>query len=198
MTPEERALMERRLKELKLQKLKQQRAQMQAQAQPEPEAPAYDESNLTRDRLGMAAQGATLGFGDEITSGLSAVGRELGSWVGLADEGTVADRYNERQDRVRDEREAYREANPYEAMALEMGGGMLTGGLGAGRAAASIGVRTLGRNVMGSVARDRARREAVKAAPSWKRTAGILAGESALAGAGDRKSVVRERVCLYV
>lgn len=187
LTPEE----ERELELLELRELEAREAASQAPQQAEA-APGYDESNRFRDQLAMAAQGATLGFGDEIASMGSALGREVGSWVGLADDADVMDRYNQRQAESRANREAYREAHPVEAITTEIGGGFLTGGLGAGRAAAAVGARSLGGRLLQKAAARRAQQPGIVSATRRAATEGAIAGiggaegglEERLQGAG--------------
>jgi hypothetical protein len=75
-----------------------------------------------------AAQGATLGFWDEIE------GRGM-SW--LPGGGT----YEQERDTIRKQQEAWAERNPAVDFGAQVAGGMLTGGLGAGRSALAAGGR---------------------------------------------------------
>jgi hypothetical protein len=77
-------------------------------------------------RFGLG-QGLALGFGDEI----EAVGASL-----LGDE-----TYGEAVGRIRADMDEYRKDNAGKALAMELGGGLLTGGYGAGRAALAAGAR---------------------------------------------------------
>lgn len=108
-------------------------------------------ANLARMAVG---QGAALGFGDEIEAGLRTGFGLLGDY----DE-TVKD--------VRDQIKGFRDENPATALAAEIGGGLLTGGVGGAKAAGTA----FGRNVISKFG-----------APAF--AAGIGAGEGAVAGIG--------------
>ena len=108
-------------------------------------------ANLARMAVG---QGAALGFGDEIEAGLRTGFGLLGDY----DE-TVKD--------VRDQIKGFRDENPATALAAEIGGGLLTGGVGGARAAGTA----LGRKAISKFG-----------APAF--AAGIGAGEGAIAGIG--------------
>lgn len=100
-------------------------------------------------------QGLSLGFGDEIEAGLRTGFGFLGDY-----DKTVKD--------VRDDIKEFRDANAPLALGLEIGGGLLTGGLGAGRVASSA----LGRKIL------------EKAGTTG--FGGLVgAGEGAIAGAGS-------------
>ena len=68
-------------------------------------------------------QGAALGFGDEIEGAVTSL---------FTDES-----YSDATDRIRREMDDYRKNNAAKALAMELGGGLLTGGVGAGRVAAA-------------------------------------------------------------
>lgn len=108
-------------------------------------------ANLARTALG---QGALLGFGDEVEAGLRTGFGLLGDY----DE-TVKD--------VRGQVKSFADENPATALAAEIGGGLVTGGLGGARAAGTA----LGRKILAKGG-----------------TAGLAgaigAGEGAIAGAG--------------
>jgi len=101
-----------------------------------------------------ALQGLTLGFGDEAEAGLRTGFGLLGDY-----DATVAD--------IRSNIKDFRKENPATALGLELGGGLLTGGLGAARAAGT----TLGR-------------EALKRYGTTGFGAGVGATEGAIAGVG--------------
>ena len=101
-----------------------------------------------------ALQGLTLGFGDEAEAGLRTGFGLLGDY-----DATVAD--------IRSNIKDFRRENPATALGLELGGGLLTGGLGAARAAGT----TLGR-------------EALKRYGTTGFGAGVGATEGAIAGVG--------------
>jgi len=79
-------------------------------------------------RFGLG-QGLALGFGDEIEAAMRSA---------------FSDKtYKEERDRIRAEMDNYRKANSGKALAYELGGGLLTGGIGAGRAALAKGAGAL-------------------------------------------------------
>ncbi len=100
-------------------------------------------------------QGVTLGFGDEIEAGLRTGFGLLGDY-----DKTVKD--------IRGNIKDFREENPYGSLALELTGGLATGGLGAGRVATSA----LGRKIL-------------EKAGTTGLGATIGVGEGAIAGAGS-------------
>lgn len=110
----------------------------------------YNVSGLLR----TLGQGAGLGFGDEIEAGLRTGFGLLGDY----DE-TVGD--------VRADIKDFARENPMTALAAEIGGGLVTGGIGGARAAGSA----LGRKAISKFG-----------APAF--AAGIGAGEGAIAGIG--------------
>lgn len=83
--------------------------------------------NLGRDRLRQVAQGATFAWGDEIEAGVRSL---------FGDE-----TYDEEKAKIQGEINAYQTARPWESMAYEAGGGLLTGGAGGARAVAAAGLR---------------------------------------------------------
>jgi hypothetical protein len=109
-------------------------------------------ANLARTALG---QGALLGFGDEVEAGLRTGFGLLGDY-----DKTVAD--------VRDQLKDFRDENPMTALAAEIGGGLVTGGLGGARAAGTA----VGRKVL-------------EKAGTTGFAAGIGATEGAIAGIGS-------------
>ncbi len=98
----------------------------------EASAPAPDVPITGRNVARSALQGLTLGFGDEITGGLVA---GIGKLTG--DERPIGDIYREARDAERAELAAFEEANPKTALASSIGGGVISGGLGAARALAT-------------------------------------------------------------
>ena len=88
-----------------------------------------EEKGTTLKDVGRFAlgQGLALGFGDEIEAGLTSA---------FTDES-----YSDAVNRIRGEMDAYRKDNAGKALAMELGGGLLTGGIGAGRAAAGAAAR---------------------------------------------------------
>ena len=119
---------------------------------PEPKEQSTAESLVGGGRTGL--QGLTLGFGDELEAGLRTGFGLLGDY----DE-TVGD--------IRKNIKDFRRENPELALGLEIGGGLLTGGLGAARAAGSA----LGR-------------EAIRRFGTTGFGAGLGATEGAIAGIG--------------
>lgn len=83
--------------------------------------------DMARFALG---QGTALGFGDEIEGAATAL---------FTDES-----YSDATDRIRREMDQYRKNNAGKALAMELGGGLLTGGVGAGRVAAAKAAQGLG------------------------------------------------------
>ena len=77
-------------------------------------------------RFGLG-QGLALGFGDEIEAGARSL---------------FSDRsYSDIRDDIRKQLDDYREDNPGKALAMELGGGLLTGGAGLARAGVGAGAR---------------------------------------------------------
>lgn len=83
-----------------------------------------------------ALQGATLGFGDELQAGIAAAT----AYPFVKDKG-FKDLYKEARGELRGEQKAFADENPLAATGLEVGGGLLTGGVGATRAGAVQGVK---------------------------------------------------------
>lgn len=83
-----------------------------------------DKGTSLKDAARFAlGQGAGLGFGDEIEGAVTSL---------FTDE-----TYSDATDRIRREMDDYRKNNAGKALAMELGGGLLTGGYGAGRVAAA-------------------------------------------------------------
>ena len=100
-----------------------------ASEQKELKAPKKEELSLGDSLAGGArtvGQGVALGFGDEIEAGLRTGFGLLGDY-----DKTVKD--------VRGNIKDFREENPYGSLALELGGGLLTGVLGAGTLGGAFG-----------------------------------------------------------
>lgn len=108
--------------------------------------------NLARTAIG---QGALLGFGDEVEAGLRTGFGLLGD-------------YGKTRDEIRGELKDFARENPGTALAAEIGGGLLTGGVGGARAAGTA----LGRKVL-------------EKAGVTGLAAGIGATEGAIAGVGS-------------
>lgn len=92
------------------------------------------EPTRTEAALRGASQGLTLGFGDELSAATGAV-------FGGGGEGTFSERYRRLRDAERGQQRLARERFPGTTIAAEIGGGLLTGGAGAGRAAAGQTLR---------------------------------------------------------
>ncbi len=123
--------------------------QTQPQAQPsdlppddvKPE-PEYESDWL--DRVRAAGQGASMGWSDEAGVGLAALGAK-GAQLFNDDETSLGDIYDQMKGTTDSKRKAYEEANPGEALALNLGGGLLTGGIGAAKTMASQGFKNAGK-----------------------------------------------------
>ncbi len=77
-------------------------------------------------RFGVG-QGLALGLGDEIEAGARSLFEDRS--------------YSDIRDDIRKDMDSYREDNPGKALAMELGGGLLTGGAGLARAGVGAGVR---------------------------------------------------------
>lgn len=86
-------------------------------------------------------QGVTFGFGDEL-GGLGAV---LGGKLAGSDK-SVKDLYTRGRDSVREDIKAFSERNPNTALALELGGGLMSGGAGATKTFGSQVVKNLAKH----------------------------------------------------
>ena len=80
------------------------------------------------------AQGVSFGFADELVGALNA---SIGTFDPTFKDTTWMERYRGNRDAARQNLSSYREHNPNLALAAEIGGGLLTGGVGAGRVAAA-------------------------------------------------------------
>ena len=110
------------------------------------------------DPVRAALQGVTLGFSDEIGAGIAAVPASLATGK------PYKDVYRDMHSQLGEEREAYSEAHPVESAALNIGGGIATGGAGLARVGAKTAGMSLGKRIAAN--------------------AGIGAAEGAIAGAG--------------
>lgn len=84
------------------------------------------------DKPRAALQGMTFGFSDEIGSAIAA------PFAALATGNSVGDTYRDMQQATHREQKQYAEDNPYTSMALEAGGGILSGGVGGLKAANTV------------------------------------------------------------
>ena len=98
-------------------------------------------ANVGRQALG---QGLALGAGDEV------VGTLRGLWNATGSDQSYSDAINQGIDAERAANEAFEEENPWASGALQIGGGLLTGGIGAGRAAALKGASLLNKSLRGA------------------------------------------------
>lgn len=110
-----------------------------AQANFKPAPPVAEARGSIADAAGA---GLTLGFSDELAGLLGAVPAALSTGTG------VVDSYKGIRDAARENYQGYKEANPGTALAAEIGGGLLTGAVGGGRALAG----TAGRQMLGRAA----------------------------------------------
>lgn len=103
-----------------------------------PQSQPVDEKGTAFDALG---QGAMLGFSDELAGLLGAIPAAVSTrnW-------NLAETYRGVRDAARENAAAFRERNPVGSTALEFGGGLLTGGLGAGRLAGLKGAELVGKS----------------------------------------------------
>ena len=128
------------------------------------------------DRPRAALQGMTMGGSDELGSLMTAGLVKGGDALGLTDmagDESFMDVYNQTLGNVADERKAYETANQAEALALNLGGALLTGGAGAnrvlgtqavkqlpalGKTLATIGTGTVGGGLGGALTADQGER----------------------------------------
>lgn len=92
---------------------------------------------------GAILRGATLGFSDELLAGGMTAARAAGTLLTgrLPTWSRAKEVYNEELQRERDNRTIYNQNNPYLGPGLEIAGGLLTAGAGAGTTAAAIPTR---------------------------------------------------------
>ena len=113
---------------------------------PAQEANQYSAYTPVREAL----EGATLGLGDEIQAGISALGAKgvdkvqslLGGQEVLADK-SLPELYTQSRDELRGEGKAFTQTNPKTALALELGGALTTGGGGAAKTLGKQGLKAL-------------------------------------------------------
>jgi hypothetical protein len=113
-----------------------------------PAVPAVPQGGSAFDSLG---KGAMFGFADEIAG---AGGAAVNSALGLFGKGTgesFGDAYRGVRDAARYNEQAFSQRNPGGSLALEMAGGILTGGAGAAKAGA-FGAATRAPSVLGKLA----------------------------------------------
>lgn len=91
------------------------------------------------------AQGLSFGFSDEIAGGLGAGVNSVANLFGAGSGEPFGDAYRGIRDAARENSAAFAERNPVPALAAEVGGGLLTGGVGAARTGALQGGQALSR-----------------------------------------------------
>ncbi len=94
---------------------------------------------------GAVGQGLSFGFSDELAGG---IGAGINSTMNMFGKGTgdsFGDAYRDIRDGARANKDAFAARNPKTALAAEIGGGLLTGGVGAARVGALKGAQSLGR-----------------------------------------------------
>lgn len=108
-----------------------------------PEAePEYERNWYDAPRA--ALQGATMGWSDELGAGAGALAAKTAQLFN-DDETSLGNIYDQMKGNINKERKAYEKANPAEAIGLNLAGGMLTGGAGAGKVLASQTLKNAGR-----------------------------------------------------
>lgn len=100
---------------------------------PEPETAPEPKGGTVADALG---QGVFFGFGDELAGVTGAGVNSIANLFGKGTGDSFGEAYRGIRDVARSRHEAFAERNPGTALAAEIGGGLLTGGVGAARAGA--------------------------------------------------------------
>lgn len=103
------------------------------------EAKDFNVPGKAEGTAAAATQGLTLGFADEIGAAVAA------PFAAMQTGNSLGDAYRGVRDAARARSDAFSEANPGTALAAEIGGGLLTGAVGGGRALAN----TAGRQMLG-------------------------------------------------
>jgi len=127
----------------------------------EPEGVEY-----ARGLASEAMEGATFGWGDEISSGMAAGMGGIANMLGDDDGSTFSERYKDIKGAEDDRRKVFQKANPKTTLAANVVGGLTTGGLGLTK---SLGTQAF---------------KQASTAGKLLRTAGVGAVEGGLAGAG--------------
>lgn len=96
-----------------------------------------------------AGQGLTFGFADEIAGGLGATVNSAANLFGKGTGESFGKAYTGIRDAARENRDAFATRNPGTALAAEIGGGLLTGGVGAAKVGAFKGAQSLAK--LGSI-----------------------------------------------
>ncbi|MEM7209555.1 MAG: hypothetical protein AAF434_17180 [Pseudomonadota bacterium] len=97
---------------------------------------ASQEESTRGSVIDALGQGVSLGFADELTAGINAT---IGTFDDEFDGTTWIERYKGMRDISRDDLKAYREREPELALAAELSGSLLTGGVSVARAAVAKG-----------------------------------------------------------
>lgn len=105
----------------------------QTQAPADVSAPTLPQGGTVADTLG---QGLSFGFSDEIAGVAGAAVNSLANIFGKGTGDSFGEAYTGIRDAARYNKDAFSERNPGTALASEIGGGLLTGGLGAAKAGA--------------------------------------------------------------
>jgi len=98
--------------------------------------PAQVEPTTWRDRGRLVSQGTLVGYGEEATAALAAAITKVATLLPgeqAGEDSSFGDVYRDILDAERYEIEEYRQQHPKEALAYEVGGGLLTGFTAAGR-----------------------------------------------------------------
>ena len=142
-------------------------SQVQAYSAPtaEPPPPTEEDTSDWGDRVGAVAQGVSFGFSDEAEAAAKTAWSKL---RGETDKGWK-DTWAELRAAEKADRENYKKFHPKEALALEIGGGFLTGGAGATRVAGMRGLSAARKGLL------------------------LATGQGALAGAGMSEGGLEER-----
>lgn len=97
-----------------------------------------------------AANSASFGFGEEFGSHANALIDEGLELLGFQAPASYKDRYESYRDNSRQALDQFREENPGTALALDVAGGLTTGGIGAAKTGLLKGASTVGRVVKGA------------------------------------------------
>jgi hypothetical protein len=104
------------------------------------------EESTTRQKMQAAAQGATWALADEA---VAAVGATYGKLIDGREE-SWGEIYSDIVDAERADLDDYRKSHPVEALGYEVGGGVVTGGMGAKTILSKVGTKTVPKIAAGS------------------------------------------------
>jgi len=147
------------------------------------QSPTEDSEPTGGSAADAIGQGLTFGFADEL-AGIA--GAAVGTFDPNLEGTTFGERYRGIRDSARDRLDAFRERNPIGATALEIGGALPTGGVGAARAGAFQAVRNApsAARALAPIARTGATQGAIFGAGSSRgETAQDIAQDTAVGGA---------------